>query len=736
MRKTGGQLDPAPASSVIRARRSRQTVAIALLLCAAITTVVVALVRHGVQVTRPRPAAEFVGAADQEQGARVGHRQQDYLGPQACAECHAERVEEFKATRHYQACMLPEPDRMPAGFAAGHGTFQTRVPGLRFEMSHSGDDFLLTSVRETPEGEQRWTSRIDMMYGAGAGTDEVYFTWHGDALFELPIVWMNPGQEWAADEFDPYGDQDYAREVTPQCIGCHSTRVDYVAGTRNQYRRETLIMGVTCERCHGPGRQHVEFHQAHPAERSAAFIVAPAKLSRDRQMDLCGQCHTNTIRYRRAPGTYRPGDVLDAYYRVLVTKRPEEDHVANQVQYLRQSKCYEGSTSLTCTTCHDPHQPKGPPETRSQTCLTCHEPAECGDQPRQPAAVRDNCVGCHMPVGDKIQVFFHTADDRYVPPVKRCEHRIAVYPAARRQVLLDWYRTQSDAASRAEADRLSQELAAYWRGEGDRFRDEYRFLAALDAYRRAWQLAPEADTRTQLEHVKSVQLQIDDGFQEAEHLMHDNRLSEAIATLEGLLELKPDLAMAHGKLGTLYAATGDRKQAVEHLQKMVRYDPDDPYGEAMLGWLEYVDNYPGEALDHLKRADDVEPYNAQIKYEMGLALQKLDRANEAVDVFQKVLEIDPNHAGASQGLGHALAAAGRPQQAVAPALRAAELTDYQNVDVLITLADVYAAADRFPDAETTLRRAIELARRTNPDLVPQLRRRLEDLLKEPAVPQE
>src|SRR5437762_1919537 len=30
-----------------------------------------------------------------------------YVGIQACEECHAERVKEFKSTRHYLACMPP-----------------------------------------------------------------------------------------------------------------------------------------------------------------------------------------------------------------------------------------------------------------------------------------------------------------------------------------------------------------------------------------------------------------------------------------------------------------------------------------------------------------------------------------------------------------------------------------------------------------------------------------------------
>src|SRR5205823_3125783 len=57
-------------------------------------------------------------------------RDPGYVGPQACAACHAARVEGFRATRHFQACTPPPADNMPAGFAPGQGGYRTRDPAL------------------------------------------------------------------------------------------------------------------------------------------------------------------------------------------------------------------------------------------------------------------------------------------------------------------------------------------------------------------------------------------------------------------------------------------------------------------------------------------------------------------------------------------------------------------------------------------------------------------------------
>src|SRR5205807_2751540 len=60
-----------------------------------------------------------------------------YVGMQACAACHAERVAEFETTNHARTFRVPEARAMPAGFEPGRGTFVTRDPSLRFEMTRT-----------------------------------------------------------------------------------------------------------------------------------------------------------------------------------------------------------------------------------------------------------------------------------------------------------------------------------------------------------------------------------------------------------------------------------------------------------------------------------------------------------------------------------------------------------------------------------------------------------------------
>src|SRR5260370_39529515 len=125
------------------------------------------------------------------------------------------------------------------------------------------------------------------------------------------------------------------------------------------------------------------------------------------------------MKHRGAAFSYRPGQPLESSFKTLKTKHTEEDHVANQIEYLRQSKCFRESESLTCTTCHDPHRGRASSKSArpQESCLVCHHAKDCHEQDRLPSPVRDDCTGCHMPPYVKMNVTFTTKDDANLPPM-------------------------------------------------------------------------------------------------------------------------------------------------------------------------------------------------------------------------------------------------------------------------------------------------------------------------------
>lgn len=676
-------------------------------------------VRPGPLPVVPQPVAEGTPENDLAVSPAVNP---GYLGSQACAECHAARFDAFKSTRHHLACTLPADRPMPAAFDAGT-TFASSEPTIRFAMAREGGGYVQKSIDVTPQGPRETTTPIGMAYGQGGHFDEVYFAWRGDRLFELPVAWLHPTREWANAPVSPHQGGDFSRVTTARCVECHATWFGHVPGTPNEYRRATAILGVGCERCHGPGAGHADFHRLNPTAPGAHAIVQPAALNRAQRIDLCAQCHSNAPAPADLPFTYRPGEPLDKAYKTLVSRHPEEDHVANQTKAMKASRCFQQS-EMTCLTCHDPHRPTDPKRV-ADACLKCHQPANCREQPRLPEAVRGDCVGCHMPARVWPNVSFHTATDRYVPPIRRFQHRVAVHPEATQEVRLAYEKGRPGGAGQGEAARLTGTLVAHWLGEADAYRQAHRFRAEMMALREAIHFDPTPAAKLRLRDAIARQTDVDRLTGDGLHLMEGQRYQDALAAFIKVLAIKPDSAKAHARLGTLNGVLGNPQLAAKHLRTAIACDPNDPYPSNMLGWMAYVDNRPAEAVPEYLNALAVDPANDAVLYRLGLAYLSLDQLAEGRKTFERLYRLNPNHAGGCQGLSHVLRRQREYPEAVRYARRAALLTESRHADILLSLCDAYADAGRRADAVTTAELALTVV--DNPDLAGRIQRRLGQL---------
>jgi len=650
-----------------------------------------------------------------------------YVGPQACVDCHRERVAEFLQTKHFQACREPRAEEMPKGFLPGFGRFPSRDPQIVFEMTQTNQGFFETAIQSTSAGSRKTSSKIELVYGSPPN-DEVYFSWQGDQLFELPVAWLHPQQEWGASTFNPDSTGDFSRPMSVRCLECHTTWFQHIPGTMNRFQRDHSVLGVTCERCHGPAASHVDFHKAHPEQRQAQSILHPGHLSRELLIDVCTQCHSNAIKHKGPAFSYRPGQPLDQSYRTVESRYPEEDHVANQITYLRQSRCFQQSNSMTCITCHNPHQPShstpGDERHAIQSCLSCHSLNDCHERSQLPTGVQDKCISCHMPAHNKIQVYFDMATEAYVPPVKAFQHRIGVDPIATKTVLREWHLQQAGDEHRQMAERLSRELVQHWHDEADQRRREFRHLASIDAYRQVLRLEANPEVEQKLKTVLGEKQRIDGGLMVAARQIRLQQYSEAAVTLEEILRLKPNLAQAHGKLGSVYATLGDRDRATTHLQAVREHDPDDAYGEAMLGWLDTITGHYQSASEHYRLADEIEPYKAKLQYQWGLALLKAESWTEAEAHFRQALTIDPSHSQACLGLSQSLKNQGQIEKSIAYARQAVKITDRKQPEALLNLAECFAENKQLTLARQAAEEALLAALQSNNELISKIQRRL------------
>jgi Cytochrome c554 and c-prime len=344
-----------------------------------------------------------------------------YAGDSACTSCHAEKVQAFHLTSHYLTSRLPSKDSILGSFAAGANMMKTSNPYLAFRMHQNGGEFFQDAI----EGESPYTTtrseRFDLVIGSG-GKGQTYLFWKGDDLFELPVsFWRELG--WVNSPGYRDGAANFRRPVIPRCLECHATYFESTPPPANHYSKTGYVVGITCEKCHGPGAEHARRFAGKSASAGGAGILNPARFSRERQMDLCAWCHAGVGTSLQPEFSYKPGEALDRFLRFTATdpSAPVDVH-GSQSEMLERSRCFQKS-GMTCLTCHDVHSVQHDTAEFSKRCLSCHKP-ESNMLPKSHRA-GDDCIGCHMPLQETELIVFDQNGGKAKPKIRN--HWIKIY---------------------------------------------------------------------------------------------------------------------------------------------------------------------------------------------------------------------------------------------------------------------------------------------------------------------
>ncbi len=118
---------------------------------------------------------------------------------------------------------------------------------------------------------------MEVVIGSGV-RGQSYLYWRGDRLYELPVSYWSDGSRWINSPGYKDGTMNFSRAVTPRCLECHATYIEPRSPDplTNQYDPTSLVTGISCERCHGPGGSHISLHQAKvPAAEQKRFSIPP-----------------------------------------------------------------------------------------------------------------------------------------------------------------------------------------------------------------------------------------------------------------------------------------------------------------------------------------------------------------------------------------------------------------------------------------------------------------------------
>ena len=346
-----------------------------------------------------------------------------YAGDEACRSCHRSQFDSYRETAHHFTSQLPSPDSIAGSFAAGSNVLRTSNPYLYFSMEANPQGFFQSAVVQlSARNTISQAERFDVVVGSGR-KGQSYLFWKGSELFELPVSYWTQLKSWINSPGYPGDSPRFDKPVVPRCLECHASSFDAVPGSLNTYKKSSLVLGITCERCHGPGRAHVLHRTAKSAvDQTNKDIVNPASLSRGRQIDICALCHSGAGTPIAPALSFLAGDALSEFLFVPDPgpNVPIDVH-GNQVELLRRSRCFQ-SSNMTCTTCHDVHTPQRSAASFSSHCLACHK-AE--DHPKLAQDLGNNCVDCHMPL-QKSETLVSNTNGHELKPLVR-NHQIAIY---------------------------------------------------------------------------------------------------------------------------------------------------------------------------------------------------------------------------------------------------------------------------------------------------------------------
>jgi Tfp pilus assembly protein PilF len=574
----------------------------------------------------------------------------DYVDPAVCATCHNDVAATYRKTGMGRSFYRPTAQNVIEDYVQKN-TLEHKASGLSYTMvEHDGKFF---QRRHTIGFDGKETNvvekQIDYVIGSGNHARTYLHRTTQGRLTELPVSWYTERSgSWAMSPgYDASNQVDMRRTIPAECMFCHNgyPQIDQDAPrdqTDGGIFPANLPEGIDCQRCHGPGRAHVAAARKSNSDPRLirTSIVNPRTLSRDRQMEVCMQCHLETssrdmpneIRaYDRGVFSYRPGQPLGdykLYFDRIKNAGDDTFEVAHAAYRLRQSRCFLKS-DMTCLTCHDPHDiPRGPEATKTYVaaCENCHHAVVH----RVATPTGSDCISCHMPKRRTEDVVHVVMTDHFIQRYKPLRDLLA--PLDEKVV---------DAGSgRAVAAYYPQKLA-------DSSKSELYFAVAQvnDGKDEQGLLHLREVVTRQTPSVPEPYLALGQAY-----TSHGDN-AEAIRWFDAALEHQPDNRSALRELGPALLAMNQNERALETLKRAVTLYPNDDALLTNLGNVYLRMNMSGEARGMLGRAVTANPESADAYNLLGLVALKTADKVEAEKSFREAIRWQPDLAEAQNNLG-------------------------------------------------------------------------------------
>lgn len=672
----------------------------------------------------------------------------DYADPATCLRCHANIAATFRESGMGQSFHRAATASRVEDFQ-NHNTIYNQASDRHYVMvERDGTDFeqrfqIGFDGKETNREEMR----IDYVVGSGNHALTYLHRTGEGKLIELPVSWYSErGGYWEMSPgYDNAHQWDFLRAIPYECMACHNAYPPPDATTNGGPDHDIfgtdLPEGIDCQRCHGPGQAHVDAVEDGESDQVIrATIVNPARLSRDRQMEVCMQCHLETTswplphsirRFEHTAFSYRPGEPLENYQLAFDhepgTGYDDNFEVVHQAYQLRKSACFRES-QMTCLTCHDPHvQLRGEEATKHYIaiCMGCHAKAHATGVPgvsgpaTRTSTNGPNCLTCHMwkrRTSDVVHVVMTDHDiQRYRPkedPLTLTKHSsgfysgevIPYYPESldripNGELYLAIAQTEDDSNLAAGAEQLKNAIhkikpagAEFYFAMGAADSKLGRNAEAIQWYEEALRRRPDDE-----QALRALALTCE--------TMGDLPRAAEVGE-QAANRAHPD-TMALADLGSVYLKLSRLDDAKRVLEQALKIDPNLPNATLLLGMVWMREGDTAGAESQYRAAINMQPDLAEPHNNLAGILARRGSYAEAVYEFEKAIQDDPANAQIRQNYSVLLAHTGALSQAAVEAREAVRL-EPKSAKPHVVLGDIYSKRDDAAAAEREYRAALAL----------------------------
>ena len=704
-----------------------------------------------------------------------------YAGSESCRKCHAAAFEKWQNSNHALAERDVQKDKDHPAFTPK----QTLIHGKDATEAFIDADGLAKFLTQGLDKNRHAYAVVRVI-----GNDPLrqFLIPAPGGRMQVCDVALDPAKnEW----FDVFGNDDprapgdwghwtgQGMNWNAMCAACHNTRLrkNYEPQT-NRYHTSMAEMSVSCEACHGPMKDHVQWQEKPPLATTKDPTLRP--FNRDQAMETCAACHA---RRGELTGDLIPGESFYDHFDLTVTDGSDTYHPDGQVNdenfeftsFLSSRMHHAG---VRCADCHDPHDNQLI-ATGNQLCMNCHAGGRT-DFPSAPIidptahshhgaeSTGNQCISCHMPVTTYMQRHPRHDHSFSIPDPKltkelgvpnacnRChtdkdaDWAIAANrsfygekpdrPSRTRALLIASARRGDPAARDGLLRLLASEETPAWKASASHLLARWVMDPAVtDALivqtSHAHPLVRAAAVRTLGEVTRNPDSPVAGKLQP---LLNDPLRTVRIAAawalcgtldlnsragkeLVHMLDLHADQPTGRMQLAQFASRRGDTAAAIRQMRKAIDSDPNSPpFHHDLAILLNTTGDTPG-AVNSLQQAIRLDPENAEYHYKLALTLHELGSTAAATAALEKTVQLDPGFARAWYNLGLARSSTHQPREAIT-ALLQGEAADPADAAIPYARATLHARLGQKDQALA----ATTLALRLRPDF-PEARQLLQAL---------